>query len=159
MEKGRWKEDIYKTVFIFFPSHSQNIPFPNKETFDIIEGSHFLPAFHDLYGRICKQCSWLCFPPDQLHLLTLFPLCVTMVTLAFLVFLQLIKLIPNKKPLYLLFFCLECFSPRPSDNWYCLITQIQLQCYCFIWPFKINNPPNSSAPLCTLLSLYTLHDT
>lgn len=75
-----------------------------------------------------------------------------MVILAFLVFLQFIKLIPNKKPLYLLFLCLECFPLRLLNDWYCLIIHAWLKCYCLLWPlFKIENPLNLSVPLCLFI--------
>lgn len=151
MEKRKWTEHKYKIVCFF--SLIPKIFLSQPKKLDTTENCYFSSASHDRCGRFHKQTNirvgcvshsnFICY---------LSSLCfVTMVILAFLVFLQLIKVIPNKKPLYLLFLCLECFTPRLSNDWYCLIIQAWLKCYCLLRPlFKIENPLNLSVPLCLL---------
>lgn len=148
------KEHTHKTAVFMFSLSFPKYSFPNQRNF---------------------WCHWrlslgLCFPWSpwgiwQLHMtashlsLSSFtsasssppipPLFVSMLVPALLVLLQPIKLIPNEKPLYLWFLCLECLSPRPLKN--CLIIQVQLKCYRLLWPpFKSGNLPNHSGPLCPL---------
>lgn len=75
-----------------------------------------------------------------------------MIKSASLVLLHLSKLIPNRKPLKLLFHFLAYFPPRPLNNWLDVIIQAQFKC-CSLWPpFKIYNPLSSLYPVIILFS-------
>lgn len=113
--EARWRRESKRKTYmrqsLCFASLCQNIPFPTKETFDIIENCHFSVS-HDHHARFYQQKKLqlvlLPFPISSASS----PLVVTMVVFASLLLLLLSKLIPKKTPLYLLFLCLECFYPR-----------------------------------------------